>query len=233
MRFTFMLMVAGALTILGCGGPNEPKDNAPEPEKSKPASTSPTTNTSTEPAKKPEGPDPTAKKTAGLPKLTLKTPQGKSLTFSLDNDPWADRVVTYTPGKPQPKNSREPGAVIGKPDATSRKDADKFLALGFGGELIVEFTDNLLVDGPGDDLAIFALGNPLRLIAVAISTDGRSWVALGGLEGKKCTIDIEPAIQAGQQFRFVKITDAKSGKPNAAASEIDAIGAINSVAAKP
>src|SRR5258708_4872270 len=33
----------------------------------------------------------------------LKTEQGQTVTLTTEHDPWADRVVSYTPGKPAPK----------------------------------------------------------------------------------------------------------------------------------
>jgi hypothetical protein len=72
----------------------------------------------------------------------------------------ADAVVSFTPGAPGPRRSRDPNAALGKPDYQGTDDAQDeatYVSLGHDGELVVEFTDNALVDGEDPDLAIFHL----------------------------------------------------------------------------
>ena len=50
-----------------------------------------------------------------------------------------------------------------------------------------------------------------------------------------CSLDIAPYVQAGQQFRFVKLTDAKAGKSNDSewpGADVNAVGAIHTLAVR-
>lgn len=230
MRPTVIMVIAAAL--IGCGGAAEQKDKPPsEPAKTQ---TSPGPSTANEPDKKSEPTATTPKEPASTPKLTVKTAQGKTFSFTTDHDPWADKVTTFMQGKPLPKVARNPAAAVGRPDCPpGKKDASKYVALGHDGQLVLEFTDNLLVNGPGDDLAIFSVGSNPKPVEVSISVDGTTWINLGRLEGGKSTFDIGPANTSGQ-FRFVKIVDGRGSNPKApTGAEIDAIGALNSIEVKP
>lgn len=232
MRPTVILIIAAAL--IGCGGAAEQKDPPPSEQAAK-AQTSPAPSSANEPDKKSEPTPTTPKDTGATPKLTVKTAQGKTLSFTTDHDPWADKVTLFTQGKPVPKVARNPAAAVGRPDCPAgKKDASKYVALGHDGLLVLEFTDNVLVNGPGDDLAIFSVGANPKPVEVSISVDGTNWINLGRLEGGKSTFDIGTASTSGQQFRFVKIVDGRGSNPKApTGAEIDAVGAINSVEVKP
>lgn len=91
-----------------------------------------------------------------------KTPQGMIVKLNADHDPWADAVVSFNRGKPAPKKNENPWNAIGKPKGHS-------VALGHGGTLVVKFIDNVLIDGPGDDLVIFEAGKAIEPTGVAIS----------------------------------------------------------------
>lgn len=75
------------------------------------------------------------------------------------SDCFPDRVVSYAPGfvsAPPAFNSWQPGIVLGPPgDATPTSGSLTVLSLGHGGTIVLEFTDNTIVDGPGPDLIIF------------------------------------------------------------------------------
>lgn len=170
---------------------------------------------------------------------TATTTQGQKLVFPAGGISWADAVISYKPGDPAPTRSRNPNAALGKPDyrgVDDEKDEATYVSLGHGGELVLEFTDNVLVDGEGPDLAIFEIGPEVEPILVAISVDGKTWIDVGQVEGATCTLDIGPFVQPGQRFRFVKLTDAKAGKSNNSdwpGADIDAVGAINTLPVAP
>jgi hypothetical protein len=167
--------------------------------------------------------------------LEVKTPQGHRVKVAAKHDPWADAVVSFKPGNPGPRRSKDPRAALGKPDYKGTDDAadeKTFVALGHGGELVLEFRDNVLIDGPGPDLVIFEIGPAVEPVDVAISEDGKKWINVGRAEGAKSTLDIGPYVRPGQRFRFVKLTDAKAGLSNDSdwpGADIDAVGAINSL----
>jgi hypothetical protein len=174
---------------------------------------------------------------------TLVTPQGGTVKVRADHDPWADNVISFTPGKPMSRASPDPSKTLGKPDfVAGKRQTNTFLSMGHGGELVLEFADNRLVDGAGDDLVVFEIGTAIEPVDIAISTDGKVWIEVGHLKGAKCTADIGPAVRKAQadrvlvetrpEFRFVKVRDAKAGKSNNSSqqgADIDAVGALNSI----
>lgn len=94
-------------------------------------------------------------------------------------DPFADRIVSYKPGEAAGfGQALLPQVVLGAPDGggPSQSGLD-VLSLGRGGEIVLEFTDIGLVDGPGPDLLVFE--NPFvgwtETGVVAVSDDGVTW----------------------------------------------------------
>jgi hypothetical protein len=94
-------------------------------------------------------------------------------------DPFADEVVEFLPG--EGAGHGEPGlpdVVLGPPhgfgEAAGSLDV---LSLGLEGEIVLQFTDLQIVDGPGVDLIVFE--NPwygwIETGFVAVSTDGVTW----------------------------------------------------------
>ncbi|MGH9796821.1 MAG: hypothetical protein ACRD5D_01540 [Candidatus Polarisedimenticolia bacterium] len=74
-------------------------------------------------------------------------------------DCFADRVAAFRPGftsSPPLFNSWQPGILMGPPgNATPTTGSLSVLSLGRGGEIVLEFTDNEIVDGPGPDFILF------------------------------------------------------------------------------
>lgn len=150
---------------------------------------------------------------------------------------FADEVFEFRPGKKKsPELWRKPEAAVGAPDfrdfeadRLSRKPT--FLGLGANGSVILRFTDNALIDGPGADLYIFEPLNNVTPVSVEVSRDGTNWISLGPALTTACEIDIGGKGGAGGNiFHFVRIKDASL--PDFAdqwpGADIDAVGAINS-----
>jgi OOP family OmpA-OmpF porin len=177
---------------------------------------------------------PSAPAGAGTP-VEATTTQGGKFVFPSGDISWADAVVSFTPGDPAAKRSRDPNAALGKPDYQGTDDAQDeatYVSVGHGGELVLELTDNVLVDGEGQDLAIFEIGPEVEPMLVAISEDGQNWLEVGRVEGATCSVDIAPFVQPGQHFRFVRLTDARAGKSNDSdwpGADVNAVGAINTM----
>ena len=96
-------------------------------------------------------------------------------------DPWADRVVRFTPG-PGAGFGQDtfPQVVLGPPSGQGETSGSlDVLSLGKGGELELELVDFAVVDGPGVDLLVFENGftGYLELGVVAVSDDGLDWRA--------------------------------------------------------
>ncbi len=98
--------------------------------------------------------------------------------------PYADRVVSYTFGSTAglTHNQDQFGIVLGPPKGGGPYAGSlDVLALGCGGEIVLELTDFILFDGPGVDFTVFENafeigGNPNNTFAepgrVAVSQDG-------------------------------------------------------------
>jgi hypothetical protein len=106
-------------------------------------------------------------------------------------DCFADRIVSFTVGpvgSPPAFNTWQPGMVLGPPgNATPTTGSLAVMSLGRGGEIVLELSDNEIVDGPGPDFILFenpffcssvpqADGDPYSVFAepgiVAVSADG-------------------------------------------------------------
>ena len=164
----------------------------------------------------------------------------------LSTDPWADVVVSFTPGTSWSGFGENfyPDNVLGPPDPdptitvySPSSKPQEILSLGHGGEIVLEFTDNVIVDGEGFDLTVFenpfyywGTENPfIEAGIVSVSLDGVQFVTFPydintfeGFAGVTPTMDnqhpTDPEVSGGDSFdladvmlpyaRFVKITDA-------------------------
>src|SRR5947199_7641233 len=70
--------------------------------------------------------------------------------FPLGDTSFADEVVSFTIGhpEPQPANARNAREALGPPDNNDKLHSG-FVTLGCGGSLTLRFTDNALVDVDG------------------------------------------------------------------------------------
>ncbi len=103
-------------------------------------------------------------------------------------DAFVDRVVSYRIGDGGGKNEEKlPQIVLGPPQGGGplKAGVDVF-SLGRGGEIVLEFTDNEVLNGPGPDLIVFENpflqepgNNPhlgfFELARVEVSADGEQW----------------------------------------------------------
>lgn len=94
-------------------------------------------------------------------------------------DPWADRVVSITPGDGAGfGQDRFPDVVLGPPQGGGESSGSlDVLSLGREGVIVLEFTDLVAVDGPGVDLLVFEnpFGTFFETGVVAVSDDGVVW----------------------------------------------------------
>ncbi|QRN98717.1 cell surface protein [Archangium violaceum] len=101
------------------------------------------------------------------------------LVCQSDNDPFADKVVSFSPGEEAGfGQDGYPDIVLGPPHGTgSGMGSLHVLSLGRSGEIVLELTDIGVVDGPGVDLLVFE--NPFGYFAetgvVSVSEDGQTW----------------------------------------------------------
>jgi hypothetical protein len=128
--------------------------------------------------------------------LEISTDWGSaSRTFSTEGDPHADVLTSFSAGSGAGFGSGDPdGAVTGEPAGFGLFEGGlEVLSLGEGGEIVVEFVDNVIVDYPGVDFTVFE--NPfLTLVSgaifsvfaepglVSVSQDGLTWFTFDDCE---------------------------------------------------
>lgn len=166
------------------------------------------------------------RQTADCPGLVYGSGK-REICLPLGELSFADRVVSFAPGeKPSKAPFDFPGSALGAPDYRNTYSAD-FISLGCNGELVTQFTDNILVDVDGIDLYIFEIGPVVEKTLLAISADGENWIEVGEIEGARSDVDIGPFVNKGDKFPFVRLTNASNAcGGNHAGADIDAIAAV-------
>ena len=208
---------------------------------------------------------------AGLSASTmlLGTQAAQAQSAPLDEKAFADAVVDYERGTSNNwdryfanANGDDdqwqvyaPTSALGRNDWTSEMtqsgslgqwNKDIGVALGKGGSITLEFTDNYLT-GSGDDAAdlwLFEIGGVAEKANVSISSDGLKWFDLGLADRQDSRhdsgigIDIDELLDTHEElssdslFSFVKVTDAGTNKYKnfKAGVDLDAIAALSFVA---
>lgn len=154
---------------------------------------------------------------------------GGEVMFPEGDASFADEVVHYDTGSDTPADwARDPAMALGTPDYDASRNRG-YASLGCGGELILKFVDNALINIPGPDLYVFEVGPAIEPTALAISADGETWTRVGRIEGGKAEIDIAPYVDPDETFRYVRLVDLKARCGGATpGADIDAVGAIGS-----
>ena len=154
---------------------------------------------------------------------------GGEVSFPQGDASFADAVVYYSSGDPKPREkSADPQAALGVPDIAEHVDGG-YTTLGCGGELVLTFDDNALIDVPGPDLYVFEIGPDVEPTAMAVSNDGESWTRIGRISGGKAEIDLAPYVGGDTDFSYVRLVDLKSScRGKTPGADIDAVGAIGS-----
>lgn len=165
---------------------------------------------------------------AGGPK-TYPMAQGGEITLPMGDLSFADRVVSFVEGTPHAAfdNARDPNGAVGPLDYDFSADDGRYVTLGCGGEITLEFVNNALIDVPGPDLHIWEVGPDIEPTNLAISKDGENWVEVGRIEGSTASIDIAEFVQPGDSFRFVRLTDLEQDCHNRwPGADIAAVAAV-------
>lgn len=146
---------------------------------------------------------------------------------------WADEVVSFDQGPNSAGGSviaerSHPAEALG---AAERNDTLNFVSLGIGGEIVFKF-DNIIYNGPGDDLEIVetSYGNPscegyTEVASVYASHDGINWTNLGRtcLDG---TFDIG-SLGYAKYVKIVDETDPENFSGTVDGFDIDGVRALN------
>jgi hypothetical protein len=190
----------------------------------------------------------------GMPPPAIDS--GVELDAGVDaGDPWADRVVSFTPGPGAGfGQDKLPQVVLGPPSGGGDMSGSlDVLTLGRAGVIELELTDLIAVDGPGVDLLVFENGFTgfFETGIVAVSDDGVDWRSFpcapdAGVSGCAGTQPVfanpaqgvsgtDPAVAGGDGFdlsvvgltraRYVRITD--SGANTGGGFDLDAVAVVN------
>lgn len=157
--------------------------------------------------------------------------QGGEIALPMGDISFADRVVSFTEGSPSSSrdDARDPAGAIGPLDYDFSKDAGKFVTLGCHGSIVLEFTDNALIDIPAADLHVWEIGPDVEPTRLEISKNGTDWVDVGKISGGTASIDIADHVDPGDSYRFVRLTDleclGRNGRwPGADIAAVAAVG---------
>ncbi|MCG8591214.1 MAG: hypothetical protein MJE66_18130 [Proteobacteria bacterium] len=141
--------------------------------------------------------------TQGANTLTVQVQVGETTRtavrhFEAVGDPYADVVTQFVPGSGS--GFGLPADALGGPRGAGLFEGSlDVVSLGLGGVIVLEFTDNAIADGPGDDFAVFE--NTLFSIDVALqvsdpfSEPGRVSVSQDGVVWSTfpCALDLAAA----------------------------------------
>ncbi len=92
--------------------------------------------------------------------------------------------------------------------------------------VVLQFVDNYLVNGPGDDLRVVEIGE-IEPTDVFVK-DGDKFVRVGKIEGGDSRIDLSPALPADSRWTEVRLCDVPNDEPGSSpGADIDAVAALN------
>jgi OmpA-OmpF porin, OOP family len=163
----------------------------------------------------------------------IRDAAGHALAYPSGLTTFADQVVDYSVGAPQPiPEGEDPSSALGPPDYKADIwDRPHAVSLGNGGSITLRFSDRALVDVDGPDLFIFEIGPSAEAMRVDISADGQRWIPVGEAPGGACGIDIREHVAPDEAFQYVRIRDIphQGGESEAwPGADIDAVGALGS-----
>jgi outer membrane protein OmpA-like peptidoglycan-associated protein len=156
--------------------------------------------------------------------------RGSKVLFPLGEISFADEVISFNYGNPHSdKAYRTEEGILNIPDY-DEQIANTTTTLGCGGEIILKFTDNVIIDVDGPDLFVFETGPAIEATKVFISKNGNDWLDVGILNEGKSDVDISDKVNKTDVFRYVKLVDLREDcGGNFPGADIDAVGAIGSV----
>lgn len=165
---------------------------------------------------------------------TIEISEGDQVECRISNfltcDPaqaYADNVVSYSQGVLKGGGAialdrTDPLKVLGAPQSAGTPFdnpvvAGSFFSLGFnasttiptGGSIVVEFVDNYIVDGPGNDLRMWEVTGgssyPIEKLKIEVSKNGTTWFEVASSLDRDAEADL--ALSGLSWARYVRLTD--------------------------
>lgn len=137
---------------------------------------------------------------------------------------WADRVIAFNPGPGASAGNSNPSLVLGAPDGVENSSYPGFVQLGRGGSILIAFTDNVIVDGPGSDFRVYGESAEDDFLLIEVSGDGQHWGFFSKVSESPDGLDLAKVRIA--QAVYVRLTDVQPGTVTGA--QVDAVGALHS-----
>jgi hypothetical protein len=159
----------------------------------------------------------------------------------IETSSFADRVAGASISEEVPESvensvdgvfTNDPDQALGPPDRVAvalgdDPDSAESHCLYY---VTVEFVDNRLVDGPGDDLQVVELGrSEPTFVAIGAEPDDLRFV--GETDAGSTSLDIGGVVEQGEEIAFVRICDGPDSASEVPGSDVDAVAALNSVPA--
>jgi len=136
----------------------------------------------------------------------------------------ADRVIAFNPGPGANAKYGHANDILGAKNGIEKPDYKGFVQLGRGGSILVAFTDNVIIDGPGADFVVYGESAGDDYLRVEVSEDGRNWTYWDKVSESSLEYDLSSSGIAGGIY--VRLTDVQPGTSTGA--EVDAVVALHS-----
>jgi len=136
----------------------------------------------------------------------------------------ADRVVAFNPGPGVQPEYANLDLLLGEPDAVEGPRYQGLLQLGRGGNVLLAFVDNTILDEDGPDMEVFGESAKDDYLLVEVSGDGQTWRAFPKVLESSGGLDLADLGLASALY--VRLTDVQPGTPTGA--EVDAVVALHS-----
>lgn len=161
-----------------------------------------------------------------------KDHRGREVAILGGADSFAESIVEFIPGSPWTWDEldKNPEDILGVPDRAGY-DNGKALTLGAGGVIVLEFK-RLLVNGEGDDIYVFEVGDQVEDTMVEVSADLENWYYVGRAKGSTASVDLgadDSEAPADLKYKYVRLTDLyEYPTGNYPGADVDAVACINS-----
>lgn len=161
---------------------------------------------------------------------------------------YADAVITFNQGTkkngtPVDANRSNPAFALGAPQSLGTPFDNpvvpsSFFSLGFkqgtttGGSIVVEFTDNIIVDGPGNDLRAWEVTGgtsyPVEKVKIEVSQDGSTWYTAATNLNRDAEADLAGSgLSWAKYVRLTDVSDVALFEATADGYDLDAFSALN------
>ncbi len=170
---------------------------------------------------------PTASLAANLEGVIYTDTRGNKITLPGGEKSCATKVIEFKQGKPwtSDKKAMDPSGILGVPNYDKTPDGN-YICMGSGGSITLEF-DIFIVDGEGNDIYVFEVGDNVEATKVEVSSDLETWYDVGNADGSLSGVDLKGKVPEGGKFKYVRITDRTETLGPWPGADIDAVAGLN------